>query len=206
MISEACDTWQTWFGSVVSISIIHLLSVIVYPRRWSLKKAKHIETNISSRCVSQTEVTPRPNLLSSWSFTGNEDGIMALRGTTVETMSALIFASGGSVIRSSSWNSANGLGWWFGIRIGIPLRIPIPFIFGDPIAIQNQQKLTISWEIGSLKNQEVLAKKEQTCRPNTICWSSVMAGQPTPPNVYVPPPEIAVLMIRAYENPLVSLN
>ena len=32
----------------------------------------------------------------------------------------------------------------------------------------------------------------------------VMAGQPTPPNV--PPPEMAGLMIRAYENPLVSLN
>ena len=31
-----------------------------------------------------------------------------------------------------------------------------------------------------------------------------MANQPTPPNV--PPLEIAGLMIRAYENPLVSLN
>ena len=31
-----------------------------------------------------------------------------------------------------------------------------------------------------------------------------MAGQPTPG--HVPPPEIAGLMIRAYENPLVSLN
>ncbi len=35
-------------------------------------------------------------------------------------------------------------------------------------------------------------------------FSEIMAGQPTPPNV--PPPEIAGLMIRAYENPLVSLN
>ena len=31
-----------------------------------------------------------------------------------------------------------------------------------------------------------------------------MANQPTPPNI--PPPEIAGIMISAYENPLVSLN
>ena len=29
------------------------------------------------------------------------------------------------------------LGWWFGIRIGIPLTDTIPFIFGDPIGIQS---------------------------------------------------------------------
>ena len=27
--------------------------------------------------------------------------------------------------------------WWFGIVAWVPLRIPIPFIFGDPIAIQS---------------------------------------------------------------------
>ena len=35
--------------------------------------------------------------------------------------------------------------------------------------------------------------------------NTFMAGQPTPPN-RTPPQEIAGLMIRAYENPLVSLN
>ena len=31
---------------------------------------------------------------------------------------------------------------WFGIRIGIALRIPIPFIFGDPIGIQTTRPQT----------------------------------------------------------------
>ena len=38
--------------------------------------------------------------------------------------------------------------------------------------------------------------------PSTILIN--MTGQPTPRNIL--PPEIAGLMIRAYENPLVSLN
>lgn len=49
-------------------------------------------------CV-KTQVTPNPNLLSSWIFTGNEDGIMALWVTTFKTMSALIFVSGGPAIK-----------------------------------------------------------------------------------------------------------
>ena len=34
---------------------------------------------------------------------------------------------------------------WFGIRIGIPLRITIAFIFGDPIGIQTTGPQTICW-------------------------------------------------------------
>ena len=30
--------------------------------------------------------------------------------------------------------------WWFGIRIAVPVRIPIPFIFGDPIGIQSTKR------------------------------------------------------------------
>ena len=48
--------------------------------------------------------------------------------------------------------------WWFGIRIGIPVRIPIPFIFGDPIGIQTNPR---SEEKGLLMMDAQLSTRQE---------------------------------------------
>ena len=64
--------------------------------------------------------------------------------------------------------------WWFGIRIGIPLRNCFPFIFGDPIGIQ-----TTGPQTGNLPWADEFQIKQQNMKKSYLAPFCGVVPSPT---------------------------